>query len=354
VTQQVELRAREAGALQTRGAARALVGRASSIAMATAGLWLAAQAPAQAQTDFSATASYLFGGGVRSQGLTQVISGGETVGAGATPTPGGASLFVEKSGDFGVGLASVTDSVKMSVAFGHMGIKISGGADATGADSNINNFVDARTTMSDTLTVTGLAPGKRVQLHEKLFLDGTNEVLADVEPNAILSDHAVSSLQVTIDGTGVDKLFNGALLVNHSANVGAGAQPPIDKRAPPFIDQVVDLFMGISTRVTVGLHVNGNIGLNNRTNGTTAAEFTGDYFHTLGYLPGAFFTDADTGEVLDNVHLVSASGFDYLNPPPEGSDPSGVAEPAAWSMMIGGFGMAGGLLRRKRRRPAIA
>jgi len=111
VTQQVELRAR--------GAARTLLGRASSIALTAAGLWLATQAPAQATTDFSATASYVFGGGMRSGDQTQVINDGLTLG-------GSLASFVQREGSFRVGKASVLDDVKMSIVFGHMGIQVSG------------------------------------------------------------------------------------------------------------------------------------------------------------------------------------------------------------------------------------
>lgn len=322
------------------------MGRASWIGLTAAGLWLAVQAPAYAAEEFSALASYSFSGTVQSSKLAQIITGGETQGTGGASTPGGAALFVQREGTFQAGSATVVDDVMMRVAFGQMGIQIGGQAAMGRSSENIIDTVDALTMLSDTLTVTGLAPGKHVQFHEKLFLNGTNDLIAqDNTPHDPVSSIALSGVQVRVQGTGVDSRFNGVAIVDHEISSDSGVTS--NRRPPAFIDQVVDLFMGIATKVSVSLNVTGFLQLQNNIVTPTIGTFDGNYFDTLGYLPGAFFTDADTGEVLDNVHLVSASGFDYLNPPAEVA--GGVPEPASWALMISGFGMAGGLLRRRRR-----
>jgi hypothetical protein len=67
--------------------------------------------------------------------------------------------------------------------------------------------------------------------------------------------------------------------------------------------------------------------------------------HSLEMLPGGNGTwnDAPTG--FDRPYYVEYSG-------PGSHDSGGAPEPAAWALMLGGFGLAGAALRRRRRHAA--
>jgi hypothetical protein len=66
---------------------------------------------------------------------------------------------------------------------------------------------------------------------------------------------------------------------------------------------------------------------------------------------GLFRVWSDAGETFSGITLESSSNsFEIDNL----AVAAGVPEPAAWSLMIMGFGLAGGLLRAKRRTQAVA
>jgi hypothetical protein len=78
------------------------------------------------------------------------------------------------------------------------------------------------------------------------------------------------------------------------------------------------------------------------------ADFANTTFTDLGYVGGVQSTRTGSAEVqLAPTALVTAREG-------EGGPVSGVPEPAAWALMILGFGAAGGMLRNSRRRGAPA
>jgi hypothetical protein len=61
---------------------------------------------------------------------------------------------------------------------------------------------------------------------------------------------------------------------------------------------------------------------------------------------------AGVGYVAHSVGALTATEAPDLRP--DGGDVLGVPEPAAWTMMIMGFGGVGAILRRRRSRPVTA
>lgn len=291
--------------------------------------------------------SYFFGGALGDNGVSQLINVKDSASfsKGALPF-----VVLQQNSDFGAGGAGADDNVQVGSTFGHLGASIRSSAGATGAGASVSNFIDARASTTDILMVTGLAAGRKVQLHQKLILDGTNDVSVD----ANIFGSAGTDLQVEVTGTGINKDRPINLVVDHAVSTQG---QPRNVGPPKSIDQIIDLFMDIETEVTTNLLVSGNINLKNRTDtqaGQSAGDYQGDYINSLTYAPGAFFTDPDTGEVLTGITLTSGSGFDYLNPPPETPFFSSTPEPTTWALLLGGFGLAGAQLRRRRGKAAAS
>jgi hypothetical protein len=63
-------------------------------------------------------------------------------------------------------------------------------------------------------------------------------------------------------------------------------------------------------------------------------------------IPGFSTTSPNTFLKADGTELAPDPGGD----PPQPPGPGGVPEPSAWALLIAGFGLAGGALRRSRAR----
>jgi hypothetical protein len=121
----------------------------------------------------------------------------------------------------------------------------------------------------------------------------------------------------------------------------------IDSRTPTWFD-----FDVTGTDVTIGNTYTAILSSSSARNGVVMGPdiniFTGQELSGDAYLPGrAFFTTP----VYPNCAI---TGHCDLNFRVTGVTPAGaVPEPASWALMIAGFGLAGGALRR-RRAPAFA
>lgn len=304
---------------------------------------------AQAQTDRASTAVfYQFGGALGDGNNSQIIDQKGSLVSNALPKPLTLSIPNVQNG-FSAGGASAEDSVTVRAAVGNLGVKIRGSADASGPGASVSSSIFAQASFTDLLTVNGpgLVAGTHIKFHQKLSIDGTNAVAASTGT----FDTASSDLQLSVTGTGLALTIAQGLLVDDGINTGfeIGTNRH-DKEAPPFILQTIDLIVGEQVVDNVNMIMTGAISADNAilVGEDSSGVFIGDYAHTLAIMPGAFFTDT-SGNVLTGLDLTSASGFDYLNPPAGDSDPfGGVPEPATWALLIGGFGLAGAQLRRRR------
>jgi hypothetical protein len=61
-----------------------------------------------------------------------------------------------------------------------------------------------------------------------------------------------------------------------------------------------------------------------------------------------------TGDLLPGSPQPAVSGsFTFASPPSGVGIPSGVPEPASWAMLIGGFGLTGAAMRRRKAMTAV-
>jgi len=131
---------------------------------------------------------------------------------------------------------------------------------------------------------------------------------------------------------------------NRVAAFGGGGQGPTESLSQSFLTDLGAAYtltfdlgaVGSSNINTVDVSVGGasqHFDLSGVTDfdaafGHYGLAFTGTGHDTVTFTVGSFFND-DIDTVLDNVSIA-------------------VPEPATWALMIGGFGMAGAMLRRRR------
>jgi hypothetical protein len=104
----------------------------------------------------------------------------------------------------------------------------------------------------------------------------------------------------------------------------------------------------IDTYNTLVIHASGGEDLSVFPGGNFPNDANGNQF--LPGTNGLFIVTGDAGEKFTGITLSSSSNsFEIDN-----VAVAGVPEPTSWSLMILGFGMAGGLMRAKRRKLAFA
>ena len=114
------------------------------------------------------------------------------------------------------------------------------------------------------------------------------------------------------------------------------------------VNIVVDRWLTFTQSFTSGtaVAINGTffVGADMFFNGSGSGSAVADFSHTARW--GGLQSVVTTGgeDVTQLATITSGSGFDYVTAPAI----AGVPEPATWALMIGGFGMAGSVLRRRR------
>jgi hypothetical protein len=109
-------------------------------------------------------------------------------------------------------------------------------------------------------------------------------------------------------------------------------------------------FMGTITNVASVPAPNARVGLNVLGNFTPSGSLGG---FTAG--PASMtLSFTQTGDLLPGSPQPAVSGsFTFASPPSGVGIPSGVPEPASWAMLIGGFGLTGAAMRRRKAMTAV-
>ena len=203
--------------------------------------------------------------------------------------------------------------------------------------------------------------GREVTLHKTLDLKSLINFVNDaqVREGDNFSGTASDKLQISGSGIGLsahgDDTFMSNLLVQQP-NFAA-----VTSRAPPeTIDFALNFILGEAQSFDINmlLSVVGNM---NDRDGTVFGRQEIEGGFELTWADGGTLTDALTGQAVCGASSSSDSGFNYLrgiaSSPCDvggggdgggGGTGGGVPEPASWALMILGFGVSGGLLRRRR------
>lgn len=219
------------------------------------------------------------------------------------------------------------------------------GSHAFTNDNNLG-FVSATSfgDVFDQVVVSGLGDAGAT-LTFKVHVDGYLNANASA-PTQFYAATAASSFQALVS-LSTDRGFGGAKRVSGcTRSVTAGisvCNGDFDFGVSQ--SETVDAFMPVSVFVKNGDILNIVMSLQTSAlavapTATDAAEAQANFGHTV-YWDGLVFDDASR-----SVVLTSNSGFDYRYSAMPAT--GGVPEPAAWTLMILGFGAAGAMLRRRK------
>jgi hypothetical protein len=216
-------------------------------------------------------------------------------------------------------------------------------------------LTSAQATFQDTITVNGPAAdaGKVVRIENFMTLTNDNtqhsqEInVQGASANANLSNH----VKIEVAGTGIeDGPYGGSTFGFFDSVI---ARDHADTTNGPTVDGVLfsmDVVIGQPTAVNFTMTETADSILFDDTGG---AQLLATLFYTYaldwGDTTHVTLLDRagnDTGRTPGGLSIASDTGFSFLDGTTPG--PTGVPEPAAWALMIAGFGLAGGSLRRTR------
>lgn len=280
-----------------------------------------------------------------STGVTPVTAASEQNrgGAWATPLAGGGQI-IERS--LGVAAASFARPGQLSV-----GARTNVQGDRIGF--NASGFTEVQAIYNDVITVQGGSPGQMAVLHINMHLVGGGEHFENpVARNGIIS--AQDGAELHIDGSGVPTgPFGGPVYGIADFGGTPGALRNVDTGNPSLIPVAIQVQIGVPTPIFFNLQAFGNAAFlaggefgEGMLNSTVPKAFI-QYGYDLQWGDQTWVTTTG-GNLLGGLSIASDSNFDFHlgEFTPEGL--GGVPEPATWSLMITGLGLAGLSLRRRR------
>jgi len=218
-------------------------------------------------------------------------------------------------------------------------------------DSSAQAFV----TQSDRITISGLAGDNRaVVLHSVLLLEEDNFQFFLPDSPGDYRSSVNAKLRIDSEGIGPSALGNDIFALSdviQDADHTGGRR--ID--APNLI--AFNLGFNLGQAGSFSITMNQTLDMTLRASTVQGVDFYRqriDQAYRLFWLGDAFVTDAATGADLCGLSIAADSGANYGSIaacPGGGGDHGGgtsVPEPAAWALMIVGFGLTGAALRRRR------
>jgi PEP-CTERM motif len=202
----------------------------------------------------------------------------------------------------------------------------------------------------------------------RLFIEGNHSTLF---PSAQGSSSATASVSLrTNNGLGQSWDFNSQQVRYRDSNglTSLGGGTSINRPGPDYQDRIfptvikwsgwqefnIDFTFGtpFELRVDALCFTSGNTGVFNGINSITQLSGASvGTFCDLGqsvYWGGITGVSTASGSAISGYEVSSFSGFNYRNASPALPGDSAVPEPASWAMLIAGFGLVGGSLRRRR------
>ena len=313
-------------------------------------------APAHAADGFLASVTTQFFGS-----SSDGVSRGDRIAQKLTVTslPGHPIAFTEQNVASDLGAAKSHGHASGNASAGHVGAAVDGGVAASAFRAQADLSVAATSTVNDVLTIPvsgGFTFGQHILMTNFLELDGSDEQSTRFNAgntNGHFFDFVTGAVNagVAVSGTGIDPGPGNVNVVGStfaSFDFSQGIRSAV-VNPPSRIKLVLDVTVGIPKFTTLSIAVNG-IGLvsdsdNSPTNLDGFANFSAQFGETLKWGRTTTFTDAVTGEVLHDVTVTAASGFDYAHPT---FATGAVPEPTTWALLLGGFGAVGLTARRRR------
>lgn len=203
----------------------------------------------------------------------------------------------------------------------------------------------------DTVTLGGAPAGSTVMLNMNLDLFSQNNHFENplVVGGSITAQDTVLMF---LHGSGVpqssdgDDIFARFDFGGTPGDTVAISEPPpstIHVAIPVVVGQATDIFFNLTAVSIESFLGTGQFAAGNAQLPEAQAQFAFD----VQWGGETWITDPATGHLIRNMSIGSDGGFDYhlgaFTPPGVT-----VPEPATWALMIAGFGLAGGALRRRR------
>ncbi len=299
------------------------------------------QAPAR-QVPFSSSAGD-GGQGRLTAGATAVDSDGPIVSPGVfRQAHGEANVFANPGQVQLSGSMNVTSQLTGNV--GRVGIV------GVGETSDVITVMGTPAQMGQHLTLNGsfsFTSGMRV--------DATGQPSAQFpgKPTSFGFADADSQMSFSMTSNGI---AGGSVVLaqaHHGIDNETGQTFDQDFKRATFVPFSIDLIVGQPTVLSLAASLTGSAAISDLTSDPILfgdgdlASAGGAFFGEVHWnVNSGFLTQTGTRNVVHGLSLTSDSGFDWLG---AGVPPPGVIpEPAGWALMIAGFGLAGGALRRRR------